>query len=679
MPEDSPPPPALPPELEARFELLEVLGQGQFGVVVKARDRSLDRLVAIKRIRSGTPPGSSVRERFLREAQLMSRIESPHVARLYDFGICGREPYMVAEYLAGRDLGAALAERPPLDCPRAASFLRQLLEGLAAAHEAGVVHRDVKPANILLRGEDQLVLTDFGLGRGSEDITLTASGAVLGTPAYMAPEQMEGLPIDPAWDVYAAGVIWWVMLTGKVPMIARTLPNTYLMRREGPRAGPQTPGGPLDAALEAFSLRMLAGQGARRPADARAALRELEEALAGPAAAAAPEPAGPPPPVAPGEASRAFPRPDPAAPRRSWFLPGVAGLALGLVGGLALGLDAWRRRGPDRPPGEVAAPAAPDPVEELVGFLAAVEGSPAIRDCLNLTSRARPDEAASRWVAARAAWSRLVEAHRVPAQVAALEVRGPEPTVLELVGQLQLRQHLLATTTRPQLAGRHPAGEVLVPGLGSYLDRFVTVRAFSPLSGVVAKLWRRRRDAYRPRMEEGGRTWAPLRSFEDLRTGVGTNWQVRLQNPAGDLFEDPTIDPATGLGVSFQSVRAVEFLRQAPARVELRLRPFQGDLVLVGAFWPFPPSAVAWLQLEGSSGSLGFPFRPLEIPNPTGAALDDLRGGVSLRVAAAVLPRDTERATLRFLGLHPLGSPIPSVSLDEVYQLVGGELDAVVR
>jgi serine/threonine protein kinase len=177
------------------YEVLEILGHGGFGVVVRAFDETLQRVVAIKILSVQMAAASPARKRFLREARAAARVRHEHVVQIYAV----EEqpiPYLVMEYIPGRTLQEKLDATGPLETPEMLRLAVQITRGLAAAHAQGLTHRDIKPANVLLEEAIELhaKITDFGLARAADDASLTQSGAVAGTPMYMAPEQAEGCP-----------------------------------------------------------------------------------------------------------------------------------------------------------------------------------------------------------------------------------------------------------------------------------------------------------------------------------------------------------------------------------------------------------------------------------------------------------------------------------------------------
>jgi serine/threonine-protein kinase len=202
-----------------RYELREMIGEGAFGVVYRAWDTTLHRAVALKRPRPGAIVGREAIERFLREARNAAALRHPHIVPVYDAGQVDGVAYLVSELVEGCNLADELAARRP-DFRQAAEWVAALAEALEHAHSLGVVHRDVKPSNVLIDAAGRPYLTDFGLAKSdSADVTLTADGQLIGTPAYMAPEQACGdkARLGARTDVYSLGVILYELLTGTRP------------------------------------------------------------------------------------------------------------------------------------------------------------------------------------------------------------------------------------------------------------------------------------------------------------------------------------------------------------------------------------------------------------------------------------------------------------------------------
>jgi hypothetical protein len=204
-------------------EVLEVLGRGGFGIVVRAFDETLHRMVAIKVLAPQLAATSPARKRFLREARASARARHANVVQIYAVEELPL-PYLVMEYIPGKTLQQRLEETGPLDLADVLRIGAQIARGLAAAHEQGLIHRDIKPANILLEsGVEQTVkITDFGLARAADDASLSQSGVIAGTPLYMAPEQATGEPPDPRADLFSLGSVLYAMASGRPPFRAAT-------------------------------------------------------------------------------------------------------------------------------------------------------------------------------------------------------------------------------------------------------------------------------------------------------------------------------------------------------------------------------------------------------------------------------------------------------------------------
>jgi hypothetical protein len=205
------------------YEVLAVVGSGGMGVVLKARDTSLQRVVAIKLLAPQLAASGTARKRFVREAQAAAAVRDEHVVSIYAVQGTGPVPYLVMEYIEGATLEERIKQRGPVELKEILRIGLQIAEGLAAAHKHGLVHRDVKPANILLEnGVERVKITDFGLARAVDDASLTQSGVIAGTPMFMSPEQAEGKYIDQRSDLFSLGSVLYAMCTGHAPFRAST-------------------------------------------------------------------------------------------------------------------------------------------------------------------------------------------------------------------------------------------------------------------------------------------------------------------------------------------------------------------------------------------------------------------------------------------------------------------------
>ena len=203
------------------YEIHEVIGKGGFGVVLKAFDEKLHRIVAIKVLSPAYAAIGSARKRFIREARAAAAVSHDHVVGIYAVEETQNPPYIVMQCVDGQSLQDKLDKKGPLSLKEILRIGLQTAEGLAAAHRQGLVHRDIKPANILLEnGVERVKITDFGLARAVDDASVTQSGTVAGTPMYMSPEQAEGLPIDHRSDLFSLGTVLYAMCTGHPPFRA---------------------------------------------------------------------------------------------------------------------------------------------------------------------------------------------------------------------------------------------------------------------------------------------------------------------------------------------------------------------------------------------------------------------------------------------------------------------------
>jgi hypothetical protein len=272
--------------IAGRYQIERLLGEGGMGAVFKARHEGLKRDVAVKLMHSEIGRDPQVSARFDREAQSASRLDHPHCVRVTDFGTWqppdGSPPakFMVMQYLQGHELGDLLGK--PLPAARAIELMRQILDGLAHAHEHGVIHRDIKPENVFVTkdhtGAETLKLVDFGLakivsGEGSKD-QMTKAGLVFGTPRYMSPEQAAGGKIDERTDLYACGIMLYEMLSGSPPFDSEDLVG--LLRAQIAQDPPPLPAS-VPEALRAVVMRLLQKSSRDRHESARQLLDVLDQ------------------------------------------------------------------------------------------------------------------------------------------------------------------------------------------------------------------------------------------------------------------------------------------------------------------------------------------------------------------------------------------------------------------
>src|SRR3954447_8836469 len=265
--------------IAGRYRLDELLGRGGMSEVWAATDKELGRRVAIKLL---APDADTAR--FEREARAVASLAHPNIVQLYDYGQDEGRPYMVLEYVPGGTLEERLAaaKGKPLPDAEAQAISAGVAAGLAHAHPRGVVHRDLKPANILFDDEGRPKLADFGIARmAAGEGTLTEAGTVLGTAAYISPEQAMGEPATPASDVYSFGVLLYRMLTGRLPFESND-PMELVMQHRDALPPPVTQiRDDAPARLEATTMAALEKSPADRPADGSALLVELGAPAAG--------------------------------------------------------------------------------------------------------------------------------------------------------------------------------------------------------------------------------------------------------------------------------------------------------------------------------------------------------------------------------------------------------------
>jgi tetratricopeptide (TPR) repeat protein/predicted Ser/Thr protein kinase len=219
--------------LADRYEIQKMLGEGGMGAVYKARDRELDRLLAVKVVRRDLAGHASIMQRFKQELILARKITHRNVVRIFDLGVSDGFRFITMEFIDGRDLTSLLEERK-LTPEESVKILRQVCAALEAAHAEGVIHRDLKPQNIMIESSGRVVVMDFGLARSMEATGLTQAGAMMGTPAYMSPEQAKGLVVDERSDVFALGIIAYQMLSGELPFKADSALASLLLRTQAP-------------------------------------------------------------------------------------------------------------------------------------------------------------------------------------------------------------------------------------------------------------------------------------------------------------------------------------------------------------------------------------------------------------------------------------------------------------
>jgi tRNA A-37 threonylcarbamoyl transferase component Bud32 len=271
-----------PPGGVLGYEVLGELGRGGMGVVYKARHVKLGRLVALKMILAAEYAGQEERARFQTEAEAVARLQHPNIVQIYEVGEQDGRPFFSLEFCAGGSLEKKLGG-VPLPPQEAARLAETLARAMHAAHEAGVVHRDLKPANVLLAKDGTPKITDFGLAKKLDEAGQTATGAVMGTPSYMAPEQAGGKAkaIGPHTDVYALGAILYEFLTGRPPFRAATKLDTIMQVLSDDPVPPARLQPKVPRDLETICLKCLRKESAKRYASADELADDLRRFLDG--------------------------------------------------------------------------------------------------------------------------------------------------------------------------------------------------------------------------------------------------------------------------------------------------------------------------------------------------------------------------------------------------------------
>lgn len=266
------------PQTLGKYRITEVLGEGAMGVVYKGFDPDIQRTVALKTIRTqldahDDSPGAPA-SRFRNEAQAAGRLMHPGIVAVYDFGRAGNVAYIAMEFVEGRSLASYLGAKLRFTDSDIPGILSQLLDALGHAHDKGVWHRDVKPANIIMTTAGRLKVADFGIAR-IESTQLTQTHYMVGTPSHMAPEQFLGKPMDRRVDIYGAGVVLYQLLTGRAPFTGTTEALMYKVVNEMPPPPSTVEGVERPGWFDAVIARALA----KRPEDRYASAEEFKQAL----------------------------------------------------------------------------------------------------------------------------------------------------------------------------------------------------------------------------------------------------------------------------------------------------------------------------------------------------------------------------------------------------------------
>ncbi|MDT5160792.1 MAG: eukaryotic-like serine/threonine-protein kinase [Mycobacterium sp.] len=366
-----------------RYQLIELLGRGGMGEVWRAHDTAIDRTVALKMLLPHFAKDPDYEKRFRREARAAARLDDPHIVPIHDVGEIDGRLYVTMRLINGVDL-QTLLNAGPLDAPRAVYIIEQIASALHAAHQAGLVHRDVKPSNILLGHNDFAYLIDFGIARAAGDTALTSANTTIGTWAYMAPERFNTGESDPSSDVYALACVLYQCLTGELPFPGSTLEQVAVSHMVMPPPTPSKDRTTIPTAMDGVIATALAKQPTDRYPSAIQMAAAARQAITDPIS----QPQRPPPvslsgstpdlPVRPnpaptqpwqssGESPADFGGPLPPAPpagkrRRRVLIGALSGVVLLIVAGVVAGTVLTRDDKPavTTPPNTASAPGMAD-------------------------------------------------------------------------------------------------------------------------------------------------------------------------------------------------------------------------------------------------------------------------------------------------------------------------------
>jgi serine/threonine-protein kinase len=372
--------PSLPVQI-GRYQILDRLGEGGMGVVYLARDPELQRTIAIKMLSGGGDAeyDGEMRERFAREARSAAGLKHNHIVTIYDIGEDQNRPFIAMEFLDGESMAQLIERRAQMSVERKMRLALELCSGLGHAHRLGLIHRDMKPANLMITSEGALKILDFGLARAISKVTnadLTQVGMLMGTPHYMSPEQVLGQPVDQRSDIFSVGAVLYELFTYRRAFEAATLPLVLHQILQGEPAPIRSMAPSVAPDLERAIAKALHKNPDNRYQSLTALAADLEQAVtavnaapaadvtvlmpapaaAMPAQAVVETPAAPtivrPRPV---EAAKAVASPPPRAVSRRPLILALAGLIIAVVGAMALYVFLVKERIPER----AAAPSVP--------------------------------------------------------------------------------------------------------------------------------------------------------------------------------------------------------------------------------------------------------------------------------------------------------------------------------
>jgi serine/threonine-protein kinase len=260
-----------------RYEVIEELGEGGMGIVYKVFDRKVQEKVALKVLTPEIAGDEKTIERFRNELKLARRVSHRNVCRMYDLSEEEKTPFITMEYVPGENLKSLIKRIGQLSKTKTLSVAKQVCEGLAEAHRLGVIHRDLKPQNIMVDGEGNARIMDFGIARSIRTKSITETGMIIGTPEYMSPEQVEGVGVDHQSDLYSLGVILFEMLTGRVPFQGETPLSVILKHKTEMPPDPQKFDEQIPVAISRMILKCMEKEKSKRYPTADVLLADIEE------------------------------------------------------------------------------------------------------------------------------------------------------------------------------------------------------------------------------------------------------------------------------------------------------------------------------------------------------------------------------------------------------------------
>jgi serine/threonine-protein kinase len=263
--------------LDGRYEILEVIGTGGMAVVYKARCHRLNRLVAVKILKSDLAQDADFRRRFHDESQAVAMLSHPNIVSVYDVSRSSNLEYIVMELIDGITLKQYMQRKGALNWREAHHFITQIMKALSHAHSRGIIHRDIKPHNIMILRDGSVKVADFGIARLISSTQSTLTQEALGSVHYISPEQARGSHIDTRSDIYSAGVVLYEMLTGRLPYEGDSPVSVAIQHINSVPLSPREINPDIQEALEAITLKAMASKVENRYASANAMLADLEE------------------------------------------------------------------------------------------------------------------------------------------------------------------------------------------------------------------------------------------------------------------------------------------------------------------------------------------------------------------------------------------------------------------